>query len=104
MGRPPRRATAAETAGLKCAPETGASTVISTAKMAPVGIVLHRRARAPVSPASFAAMMPEPTTVATSRPVPSASETRRRRRSNPTMLLLHLIQRTSRRLRHGWGA
>ena len=37
MGRLPRRATATETAGLKCAPEIGASTVISTTKMAPVG-------------------------------------------------------------------
>src|SRR3954470_17952894 len=49
--------------------------------MAPVGRVLQRSASA-TSLVSVSAMMPEPTTVATRMPVPSASAARRRGRSN----------------------
>ena len=71
----------AVTAGLKCAPETGPNIRISTTRMAPVGSVLHRSASAPLPPASFAAMMPEPTTAASRNAVPSASAARRRPKS-----------------------
>ena len=54
---------------------------MSTTRIAPVGIVLPSSAMAVFPPASLAAMMPEPTTVATSRQVPSASAARRRLRS-----------------------
>ena len=47
--------------------------------MAPVAIVLPRRASAS-SPVSRSAMMPEPTTAATRNAVPSASAARRRPR------------------------
>src|ERR1700722_5400451 len=49
--------------------------------MAPVGNVLQSRASA-TSLVSVSAMMPDPTTVATRIPVPSASAARRRGRSN----------------------
>ena len=64
------------TTGVKCAPGDGPNIVISTTRIAPVGIVLPRRATA-VSLVSFAAMMPEPTTVHTSNPVPRASVIKR---------------------------
>ena len=51
--------------------------VISTTRIAPVGIVLPSSASA-TSSVSRSAMMPEPTTVATSMAVPSASAARRR--------------------------
>ena len=72
------KAMTSDTAGLKCAPETGPSARIRTTRMAPVGMVLPSSARAMLPPASFSAMMPEPTTVATRSPVPSASAAMRR--------------------------
>src|SRR5262245_47680607 len=63
------------TAGLKCAPESGPKTRISTARMAPVASVLHRSASAS-SPASFCAMMPEPTTAASKRRSPTIRKMR----------------------------
>ena len=66
-----------ETAGLKWAPEIGPRPRISTTRIAPVGIVLPSSASATFPPASLSAMIPEPTTVATSSPVPSASAARR---------------------------
>ena len=65
--------------------EIGPRIVISTTRIAPVGIVLHRSASALASPASLAAMIPEPTTVASRRPVPNASAASRRGRSNSLM-------------------
>src|SRR5436305_10198396 len=46
--------------------------------MAPVGSVLPRRAIATLPPASRSAMIPDPTTVASSRAVPSVSAARGR--------------------------
>src|SRR5579863_3154141 len=68
-------------AGLKWAPEIGPRTVIRTTRIAPVGNVLQSSASA-TSLVSVSAMMPEPTTVATRIPVPSASAARRRGRLN----------------------
>ena len=74
----PRVANTSDTAGLKCAPETGPKMVMITIKIAPVGMVLPRSAMAALPPASRSAMMPEPTTVATKSAVPSPSANSRR--------------------------
>jgi hypothetical protein len=58
---------------LKCAPERRPKIKISTARMAPVGSVLHRGASAPFPPARFDAMMPDPTTAAAGMPFPNPS-------------------------------
>src|SRR5689334_12948840 len=55
---------------------------IKTTRIAPVAIVLPSSAMATFPPARFCAMMPEPTTVATSIKVPRNSATARRGRSN----------------------
>jgi hypothetical protein len=68
-----RNANARLTAGLKCAPESGPKIRISTTKIAPVGMVLHRSASATFPPESLSAMMPEPTTAASRNAVPSHS-------------------------------
>src|SRR6202008_3403091 len=76
------------TAGLRCAPEMGAKTMISTTSIAAVAAVLHRSASA-MSWLSRSAMMPEPTTTARSRAEPKPSATRRRPRvmnSGPSVL------------------
>ena len=61
------------TAGLKCAPDIGAKIVIRTYNIAPVAMVLPSSAIAAFPTARFSAMMPEPTTVATSANVPRNS-------------------------------
>ena len=76
-GNSRRNASATLTAGLKCAPDMGPKVRMSTVKIAPVGIVLQRSASAPLPPASFAAMMPEPTTPASKNAVPKHSATLR---------------------------
>ena len=58
--------------------------VMITNSTAPVANVLQRRAMAPFPPASFAAMMPEPTTAMTKKPVPNASAAKRRVKSKGT--------------------
>src|SRR5262249_47472994 len=66
------------TAGLKWAPDSGPSTVISTARPAPVANVLPSSARATLPPARRSPMMPEPITTASSSAVPNASAAKRR--------------------------
>src|SRR5262249_47626918 len=75
------------TTGLKCAPETGASAVMSTNRMAPVASALASSASASFPPAKRSAMMPEPTTVATRSPVPAASAARRSAREGAGLTL-----------------
>src|SRR5688500_12986984 len=86
-------ASARVTAGLKCAPEIGPNVRISATSAAPVAIVLASSAIASLPPASLSAMMPEPTTVASSIAVPSASE-RARRPGEETMEYVELVRGT----------
>ena len=83
---PPRNvrrpaASARVTAGLKWAPEIGPNVRISATSAAPVAMVFARSAIATFPPARRSPMMPEPTTVASSRAVPSPSATVRRAKS-----------------------
>ena len=82
----PLSANTAVTAGLKWAPEIGPNMVISTTSMAPVASVLPSRASATLPPARRSPMMPEPMTVASSRPVPRASAANRRDLMRPSDL------------------
>src|ERR1700676_882923 len=75
--RPCSKASAAETTGLKCAPEIGPNVKMRATSAAPVANVFASRARARFPLASRSAIMPEPTTVATRKPVPRNSAIRR---------------------------
>src|SRR5580692_11439155 len=74
---PPCMASASVTAGLKWAPEIGASARISATKAAPVAMELASKASATFPPASRSAMIPEPTTAISRNAVPRASVTAR---------------------------
>lgn len=78
--RPRSSASATETTGLKCAPETGPNVRIRATSAAPVAVVLANNARATFPPARRSAIMPDPTTVATRSKVPRNSAAKRLRR------------------------
>src|SRR5437660_11928760 len=94
-GKPPSRASATDTTGLKCAPEIGPKVRIRATSVAPVAIVLANNANATFPFARRSAMMPEPTTVATRSKVPKNSAVHRLRRfgftglTDPTTILLN---------------
>ena len=76
--RRPTNQSAAETTGLKCAPETGPNTRIRTASPKTVA-VLFSSSCSPTLPAeSRSAAIPDPTTTVTSSPVPTVSASSRR--------------------------
>ena len=77
---PPSRRSASVTTGLKCAPETGPNARISATSPAPVAIEFSSSCSPMSSGESRCAAMPEPTTIATSSAVPTASALARRRR------------------------
>src|SRR5687767_6434540 len=66
------------TAGLKCAPLTGASMVIITNRIAPVAMVLASSATATLPPLSASAITPEPITPANRKKLPTPSAASRR--------------------------
>src|ERR1700752_1287445 len=67
-----------ETIGLRCAPEIWPKVRIKATRAAAVAIVFANKASATLLPESRSAMIPDPTTAATRKPVPKASATRRR--------------------------
>ena len=76
--RRPSSQSAAETTGLKWAPETGPNIRISTVRPRSGGVEFSSSCRPTSSGESRWAAMPEPTTTVTSRPVPRNSATSRR--------------------------
>ena len=76
--RSPPNPPASVTTGLKCAPESGPNATMSASSAAPVAAVFASKARPTLPPANRSPMIPEPTTAATSSPVPTASATARR--------------------------
>src|SRR5690349_24192726 len=70
-------ASASVTAGLNCAPEIGPKVNMSASSAAPVASVLAKRAIAVLPAASRSPMIPEPTTAASKKAVPTASATTR---------------------------
>src|SRR5207237_6644909 len=77
-GNPCSSASANETTGLKCAPETASNANIRATRAAPVAMVFASSASAAFPPDSRSAIIPEPTTAATRNPVPTNSATTRR--------------------------
>src|SRR5688572_31040979 len=69
----PRSRIASVTAGLKCAPDTGPSTTISTYNTAAVAPAFASNATPSFPSDNATPMIPEPTTVASNTQVPSAS-------------------------------
>ena len=78
-GRSPCRVTraASDTTGLKCAADTGASRTIRTARPSAVAVLFSSSCSPTSAGERREAMTPEPTTMATSRPVPRNSASRR---------------------------
>ena len=74
------QASAIVTAGFRCAPETGPNARMIATSAPPVAIAFASSAIATSPPASRSAMMPEPTTAASSSAVPTASAVARRAR------------------------
>ena len=75
--KPPSKASATDTTGLKWAPEMDPKVRIRATSAAPVAIVFASNANATFPPASRSAMIPDPTTAATSSSVPRNSAVRR---------------------------
>ena len=75
------QASASVTAGLKCAPETGPKVCIRAKSAAPVASVFASRATATLPPDKRSPMIPEPTTAANRKHVPTVSAVTRRARS-----------------------
>jgi len=76
--RRPSAQSTADTTGFRCAPDTGASTAMITASPATVASEFSSRS-SPAAPGDRrTAMIPEPTTTATSSPVPVNSASARR--------------------------
>src|SRR5215472_4276485 len=82
---------ASDTAGLKCAPETGPNVRISATNAAPVAIVFASKAIATFPPASRSPMIPEPTTAIRRKAVPTNSAVIRARRLNLIGDLYHPV-------------
>src|SRR5260370_32490214 len=76
----PCHASAIVTTGLRCAPEIGPKVRISATSAAPVATVLASNAIETLPPASRSPIIPEPTTAASRKAVPTSSETARRSR------------------------
>ena len=71
--RRPRNQSASETTGFRCAPDTGPNNRISTVNPRKVAVLFSSSCRPTSFGDSCSAVMPEPTTTATSRPLPMNS-------------------------------